>query len=104
MNHGWRAIRYTVMGGFAHQAKRCNRVVEFPNGTSNPATLIFASPKIGNSFERHTDAGTRRDLAALEYALTVLSDDWFELAAGLEVCSLKTSSKGSEAIPLSEWA
>jgi hypothetical protein len=58
------------MGGSARRAKRCNRVVELLKGKSNPATLIFASPKIGNSFERLTDAGTRRDLAVLEYALT----------------------------------
>ena len=56
-------------------------------------------------FERLPAARIGLDPAALQYALTVLSDDWFELAAaGLELCSLRTSTKGSEAITLLVWA
>jgi hypothetical protein len=53
--------------------------------------------------ERLSVASIHLDQAALHYALSVLSEDWFELAAGLDICSLKSGSKHSEAISLAVW-
>jgi len=53
-------------------------------------------------FEHLAALSLHLDPAALQYALSVLTEDWFQLAAGFDVCSLKIGSKHSEAISLAD--
>jgi hypothetical protein len=55
-------------------------------------------------FEHLAAVGVQLDAAALQYALSVLTEDWFQLTGSFEVCSLKVGSKHSEAIGLATWS
>lgn len=51
--------------------------------------------------EQLTAAGVALDPAVLQHALTVLSEDWLQLAG--DMCSLKVGTKHSETVSLTTW-